>query len=74
MLSVLRTYGEQINAGCLSSREEWLQIEYSIGGKITRLALQQSPVDIERDAVEAQRLDLLEYIEPQAGNGDSVGS
>jgi len=56
------TYSDQIDASLCSSLEERLPSKDSLGTKVTLLALNKSPINVEGDAVVSQCLDLLEDI------------
>jgi hypothetical protein len=55
---------EEIDTGLLGGIKERLQSKDSFGSILPGLALQQIPINIERDTVESQSLDLLEDINP----------
>lgn len=65
------THSEQVDAGLLGGVEERLPGEDALGAELAGSAFQQSPVDVERHAVEAQGLDLVKDVEPERRNGKS---
>lgn len=48
----------------LRSVEERLVVEYTLGTELSRLALEKSPHDVDRNSVVASCLHLLEHVEP----------
>lgn len=65
-------YSKKVDAGLGGSSKKVVKVEDALGREVARLALEQSPVGVERDTVVAQSLDLLENIEPQTGDRKTV--
>lgn len=59
---------EQVDPGSGGRLEERLEREDALGSEVALLAFEERPVDIEAHAVVAEGLDLLEDIEPEAGD------
>lgn len=59
---------QQVNTSLLGRIEEGLQVKDALGRVVARIAFQQSPIDVERHAIESQGLDLLEDINVQGGD------
>lgn len=58
-------YGNQVYASLFGCSEEGLKVKDSLGGEAALLALQEGPVCIEGDSINANCLDLLEDVEPE---------
>jgi hypothetical protein len=64
--------GYEIDASFLCSSEERFKSKYTLCGIVTRLSFEQSPMYVERYGVEAQCLDLLEHVQPEIRNRQSI--
>ena len=64
---------EEVEAGVGGGLEERLDVKDAVESHIAGLRLYQGPVDVESDGVEAQRLDLLEDVNPEVGDGQAEG-
>jgi len=65
------TYGNQVYACLLSSFEERFPGKDTLGSEIALLSFNKGPIDVEGDGVVSQCLDLLEDVQPEAGNRQS---
>jgi hypothetical protein len=66
MLTVRSRTSDQIQTNFLGSSEEWLIRKHSLGRKVARTTFQRSPIDVERDPVITDSLDLLQDVCPEA--------
>lgn len=55
---------KKVEAGLFGGIEKWLQSKNAISPVVTRLAFEQSPVNVERNTVESKGFDFLENIKP----------
>lgn len=58
------THRQQVDPGGLSSLEERLPGKDTLGSEFSRLAFEQSPIYIERDAIVTKGSNLLEHVKP----------
>lgn len=65
--------GNEVDAGVLGGLQKGLNGQSGRVVEVAALALQDAPVEVKGDGVEAEGLDLLEDVEPERGDGQAVG-
>jgi hypothetical protein len=65
--------GKHIKAGRLGRAEEVLEVKDAVIPELALRPLEERPVDVEADGVEAESLDLLEDVEVEVRDGEAEG-